>query len=47
MLHYSGHALNLPVMTVKASDGDSGSNAEIAYTISSGNEDGSFSLEAR
>ena len=43
----SAHPLNLPVSSLKASDGDSGSNAEISYTISSGNDDGAFSLDAR
>ena len=43
----TGHPLNLPIVTLKASDADSGVNAQISYSIATGNDNGAFSLDSK
>ena len=35
------------VVTLKASDADSGVNAQISYSIATGNDNGAFSLDSK
>lgn len=39
------HPLNSPILQFKATDGDSGFNSKLVYAISSGNENGCFSID--
>ncbi|KAM6924214.1 protocadherin Fat 2 [Xenentodon cancila] len=39
------HPLNSTILQFKATDGDSGFNSKLVYAISSGNEDGCFSID--
>lgn len=39
------HPLNSPILQLKATDNDSGFNGKLVFAISSGNEDGCFSID--